>query len=199
MNKQQFIDALREKLSSLPPKDVEERLSCYVEMIDDQVEEGISEEEAVSNIGSVEKIAEQIAADISLTKREKKKTRQKRTLRAWEIVLIALGSPIWLSLAIAAFAVIFSLYVVLWSVIISFWAVFASFIGCALGGIAVGVLFIILQNALSGISMIGAGLVCAGLAIFTFFGCKAATLGSVWLTKKISIGIKNCFVKKGGA
>ena len=199
MNKQEFIDALREKLSSLPPKDVEERLSFYVEMIDDQVEEGISEEEAVSNIGNVEKIAEQITADISLTKREKKKTIQKRTLRTWEIVLIALGSPIWLSLAIAAFAVIFSLYVVLWSVIASFWAVFASFIGCALGGIAVGVLFIILQNALSGISMIGAGLVCAGLSIFTFFGCKAATLGSVWLTKKISIGIKNCFVKKEGA
>lgn len=199
MNQQEFIDALREKLSSLPPKDVEERLSFYIEMIDDQVEEGISEEEAVSNIGNVEKIAEQITADISLTKREKKKTIQKRTLRAWEIVLIALGSPIWLSLAIAAFAIIFSLYVVLWSVIASFWAVFASFIGCALGGIAVGVLFIILENALSGIAMIGAGLVCAGLAIFTFFGCKAATLGGVWLTKKITLCIKNCFVKKEGA
>lgn len=199
MNKQEFIDALRGKLSSLPPKDVEERLSFYIEMIDDQVEDGISEEEAVSNIGSIDKIAEQIAADILLTKREKNKTRQKRTLRAWEIVLIALGSPIWFSLAIAAFAVIFSLYVVLWSVIASLWAVFGSFIGCALGGIAVGVLFIVLGNALSGIAMIGAGLVCAGLSIFTFFGCKAATLGSVWLTKKITLCIKNCFVKKEGA
>ena len=65
----------------------------------------------------------------------------KRRLGVWEIVLLVLGSPIWLSLLIAAFAVILSLYISLWAVIISFWAVFGSFIGCALGSIVSAFVF----------------------------------------------------------
>ena len=54
-------------------------------------------------------------------------------------------------------------------------------------------------NALSGIAMIGAGLVLAGLSVFSFFGCREATKGSAWLTKKIAILIKNLFTKKEAA
>ena len=44
--------------------------------------------------------------------------------------------------------------------------------------------------------MIGAGIVCAGLSIFMFYGCKAATKGILVLTKKLAVWIKNCFIKK---
>ena len=59
-----------------------------------------------------------------------------------------------------------------------------------------GVLFIVFGNVLSGIAMIGASAVCAGLAIFLFFGCSFVTGGTLWLTKKIILSIKNCFIKK---
>ena len=52
--------------------------------------------------------------------------RPKRQLQAWEIVLLALGSPVWLSLGLAALAVVLSLYVVVWSLDVSLWAVFAA-------------------------------------------------------------------------
>ena len=45
--------------------------------------------------------------------------RPRRQLKAWEIVLLVLGSPLWLSLGLAAIAVIFAFYVVLWSVSVS--------------------------------------------------------------------------------
>ncbi len=196
MNKQEFMANLRKKLSGLPKQDVEERLDFYSEMIDDRMEEGLTEEEAVSRIGSVEEIAAQIVADIPPDKGTKKKTKPKRRLKAWEIVLLALGSPLWLSLAAAAFAVILSLYVVLWSVIISIWAVFASLVACAIGGVAAGIALAIYSNAFSGIALIGASIVCAGLSIFLFYGCKAATKGTLLLTKKIALGIRNCFAKK---
>jgi hypothetical protein len=48
----------------------------------------------------------------------------------------------------------------------------------------------------SGIVLIGASLFCAGLSVFLFFGCKAATNGTVWLTKRIALGIKNLFIRK---
>ena len=196
MNKQDFIASLRASLSGLPKQDVEDRLNFYSEMIDDRIEEGLTEQEAVLAIGSVTTVSSQIIADIPLSKIAKEKIKPKRGLRAWEILLLALGSPIWLSLLIAAFAVVFSLYVSVWSVIISLWAVFASLVAFVAGGIIAGIIFIVVGNVLTGVCTIGTALVCGGLSIFGFFGCKAATKGLLWLTKKLALGIKKCFVKK---
>lgn len=87
MNKQEFLSGLRKGLSGLPQDDIEERLTFYSEMLDDRVEEGLSEEEAVSALGSVEEIVGQAVADIPLAKVVKERIKPKRRLRAWEIVL----------------------------------------------------------------------------------------------------------------
>jgi hypothetical protein len=63
-------------------------------------------------------------------------------------------------------------------------------------GIFAGIVFGITTNALSGIFMIGASIVLAGLVIFLFFGCKGATRGAAILTKKMALGIKKAFTKK---
>lgn len=195
MTKLKFLLSLHEKLSGLPQDEVEERLNFYSEMIEDRMEEGLSEEEAVSAVGSVEEIAAQIATDIPPTKIAKEKIKPKRKLKAWEITLLAIGSPLWFSLLIAGLAVIFSLYAALWAVIVGFWAVFASTVGCAISGIA-GIGFALGGNTLTGIAIIGAGIVCSGLSIFLFFGCKAATMGAVQFTKTILIGIKKGLIRK---
>ena len=196
MNKQEFLEHLRARLSGLPKAEVDERLAFYSEMIDDRIEEGFTEQEAVADIGSVEEIASQIISDVPLSRIAKERIKPKRRLKAWEIVLLAVGSPIWLSLAIAAVAVLLSLYVVLWSLVISLWAIFVSVAVCALGGVAASVLFFTQGNATPGILMIGASLVCAGVAIFLFFGCHAATKGTVLLTRRIALWVKKLFMKK---
>jgi len=196
MSKQEFLAQLRKGLDGLPQDDIEERLLFYSEMIDDQMEEGLPEEEAVSAIGAVDEIVAQVVAETPLVKIAKERIRSKRRLRVGEIVLLALGSPIWLSLGIAAFAVILSLYISLWAVIISLWAVFASFAACSIGGVLACVVFTVGGNGASGLAMLAAGIVCAGLAIFMFYGCKAVTDGTLILTKKMAIWTKNCFIKK---
>ena len=196
MNKQEFLAQLRKGLSGLPKNDIDERLTFYSKMIDDRMEDGIPEETAVSEIGTADDIVSQIIADIPLGKLVKEKIKPKKKLKAWEIILLVLGSPLWLSLLIAAFAVFLSLYVVFWSVIISLWAVFASFVACGFAGVVAGAVFAAGGNGLTGIAVIAAGIVCAGLSAFMFFGCKAATKGILKLTKKFAIWIKNCFIKK---
>ena len=196
MNKQDFIDQLREKLSGFPVRDVGERLEFYSEMIDDRIEEGLSEFEAIAAIGTVDEIASQIVAESPLAKIVKEKIKPKRSLRTWEILLLALGSPIWLSLLIAAFAVLLSLYAVLWSLIITAWAIFGALAGTAIGAMVGGMVIIIFTNTWSGLALLAVSLVCAGLSIFAFFGCLAATRGSVLLTKRIAIGIKRSFTRK---
>ena len=195
MDKRQFLTQLRKALAGLPQSDIEERLSFYSEMIDDRMEEGLTEEEAVSAVGSVEEIVSQTIGDIPLAKLAKERVKGNRRLKTWEIILLVLGSPIWFSLGIAAVAVIFSLYIALWSVIISLWAVFASFVGSFIGGLVAGIIIACTGNALPGVAVHAAGLICAGLSIFAFYGCKAATRGFLLLTRKTAIWIKNCFVK----
>ena len=197
MRKQEFMDRLREKLSDLPIAETEERLGFYEEMIDDRIEEGLSEEEAVSEIGSPDEIAAQIMGDIPISKIVKEKIKPKRRLTATEIVLLVIGFPLWFPLLIVVpFSVIFSLYVTPWSVVVSFWAVFASVVGSAVGALIGGIVFIAIGHVPVGIALIGASLICAGLSVFSFFGCKATTKGSVWLTKKSVLWTKNLFIGK---
>lgn len=196
MNKREFLERLRNGLSGLPQDDIEERIEFYSEMIDDQTEDGLTEEEAVAGIGSVDEIIAQAVEQTSFTKIAKERIKFNRKPNAWEIVLLALGSPIWLSLIIAAAAVIFSVYVVLWAVIVSLWAVFASLAASVAGCVVECVILIVRGNVGLGVMAIGSGLICAGLAIFMLCGCKAATKGILAFTGKISLWLKNRFIRR---
>ena len=196
MLKQDFLSALREGLKGLPEKDIEERITFYGEMIDDRIEEGLSEEEAVNEIGTVDAVVQQIVAETPLTRIVGEKIKPKRKMRAWEIVLIVLGFPIWFSLLAAAGAVLLSLYIVLWVLVLVLWVIEIVFWVCAVALLVAGVGLLISGETPAGLCALGAALLLAGLSIFLFFGCIAACKGAVKLTKKIAIGVKNLFVGK---
>ena len=109
-------------------------------------------------------------------------------------MLLILGSPIWLSLGIAAVAVVFSIFVVFWSTLISLWAGFGALIAGSLGGIAGGIILACTGFPSSGLALTAAGMVCAGLSIFMFYGCKLATRG-LWTVQE-TLYYK---IKKGAA
>ena len=197
MNKQEFLHRLQQGLAPLPPEQQNEHLAFYSEMIDDRLEDGLSEEEAVAAIGSPEEIAAQILANTPLSQVNAEQSKPRRGLKTWEIVLLAVCSPIWVPLLIAAASVIFSLLVVLWSLIITLWAVGISLVAGTFAGIAAAVLFIVQGHGLTGLAMLGAGLICAGLSVFLFFGCVAASKGGVRLVKKAFTSVKRRLAGKG--
>ena len=196
MNKYEFLGRLRERLAGLPPKDIDASLDYYSELIADRIEDGMSEEEAVAAMGTIDEIVAQILEDTPLPKLVKEKVRPKRPLRTWEILLIVLGFPLWLPLLAAFASVIFSVLVAIGSVIISVFAVAVSVGACTLGFlIASPICFISAKYAL-GTILIGAALICAGLCILLFIGAKYAAKGILWLCRKSIYAIKSCFVKK---
>lgn len=200
MNKQQFLKELENALKGLPQEEIESTLGFYSESIDDHIENGVSEEMAVAAVGSVEKIAKDLLKEVSLPQLVKEAIKPSRALRAWEIVLLVLGSPIWLSLIIAAIAVVFSVYVALWSVVVSLWACEVAFVAGIIGGVAAAIfLFVTGQNVFAAAIMISASIVLVGVSIFFFFACKSLTKGMVWVTKKLTLWIKSCFLRKGEA
>ena len=202
---------LEKKLSVLSQEDIEEQLTFYCEMIEDRVEEGISEEEAVAQIGTVEDIAGQIlsehTAEVPLCCEEIVAVEEplaadekvKHTFKTWELVLLIAGSPIWFSLLIAALAVGFSLFVVFWAVVISLWAVVVSLAACAVALPIAAVYFICTGYVYSGLAVIATSLVCGGLGILFYYGCKWTTKGMALLTKTTAISLIKCFGRKGEA
>ena len=118
MKKEQFLTLLRKKLRGLPSREVEERINFYSETICDRIEEGCTEEEAVRAAGDINAVAEQIRCELTSAKSES----NGKNTKSWEILLLVLGSPIWLSLLIVAFAVAITLYAVMWSLIVVLWA-----------------------------------------------------------------------------
>ena len=111
VTKKEFLKDLRRRLIRLPRKELHERLNFYSEIIDDKIEEGITEERAILEIGDVSDIAEQILADVPTVTASKRKS-----AGPWQKALLIVGAPVWLP-------IIISIYIVIWSVTVSIWAV----------------------------------------------------------------------------
>lgn len=199
MNKQDFLARLEEGLSGLPQEDIAERVTFYGEMIDDRMEEGCSEEDAVAGVGPVEVIVPQIIGEIPVARIVREKVKPGRRLQAWEILLLVLGSPVWIPLLISALAVLFSLYVSIWAVVLSLWAADLSLIAGSVGALAAGIFQFVQGNALQGLVLISASLMLAGLSIFLFFGCRAASRGVLAFSRKAVLGIKTRILRKENA
>lgn len=73
MNKKQFLDRLKRELSKLNDEEIKRHLDFYEEMINDRVDEGVSEEAAVQQLGTVQGIAAKILSEASPEQLRKKK------------------------------------------------------------------------------------------------------------------------------
>lgn len=196
MNKIDFINELKIRLGSLPEEDVQKSIDYYSELIDDYIEDGKSEEEAVESLGELDEIVSQIIADTPLPKLVKAKVKNNRALRAWEIVLLVLGSPVWLSMLIAVFAVIISVYVVLWSVVVTLYSVVLSIALVTLVfllGIFVSAVKGLMINA---VIFFALTLILAGLTILFFIGTNYFAKAMILVSKLIVKSIKNMFVRR---
>lgn len=196
MNKQEFIDTLYKKLSKLPKKAFEDQINFYIEIIDDKVEDGLSEQEAINQIGPIDNIVEEIINNASLFKMVKEKVKPQRKLKTWEIILIIVGFPIWFSLLVAFLAVLFTLYIVMWVLILCLWVIFISFALCSIASILVGIYYSIIQQNSVYLSYSAAGIVLIGLSIIMFYLSKCANIGLIKLTKKIILRFKKSLIKK---
>lgn len=196
MNKAEFLNELKTKLNGLPQNDIEERVSFYTEMIDDRVEDGMSEEEAIEQIGPVDKVVETIVSEIPLSKIVKAKVKPQKKMPVWAIVLLVLGFPVWFPILISLVSVIFSVYLTLWIIVITLYAVDLSLAVASIASIASAFVAFIGGEPLVGLASIGSFMVCGALSVLMFFGCGYVVKGVVFVTRKMLLGIKSWFIGK---
>ena len=78
MDKKEFLSELEKRLQGLPKADIEERLEFYSESIDDRVEEGKTEEEAINDMGGIDSVVNQIADETPIVNLVKERVKPKR-------------------------------------------------------------------------------------------------------------------------
>lgn len=195
MSKNDFLRSLDSKLSQLPENERRKHASYYEELIDDMVESGMDEADAVKKLGDPNDIAKEILTDTPLPLLVKTKVRPSGGWTALTIILAVLSCPIWLPIAIAIFAVILAVYVVLWAIVIAFVAVVLSFI---LGGLAVAIVspFVIPASAGVSVLMIGCALASVGIGILACYAVYWVCVGVIKLTKLTAKWVKSLFVRK---
>lgn len=196
MTREEFKARLTAALANLPVEERDKTLAYYDEMLDDRIEDGMSEEEAVDQLEPVADIAARVVGEtpIPVLVRE---SIERRRFSPLSIVLIVLGSPLWLTLGLTVFAVLLSVIIVLWSVALTLWAVFACFALCTpFVLLSVFVLPFLGGGGLYALCALAAFFLLGGLAILMFFAAKYCSIGIVRLTGAALRGIKSVFIGK---
>ena len=176
MTKADFLQLLERALAQLPEEERRANLEYYSELLDDMLEEGMTEAEATAKLGST-------------------RMKPKSGWTPLAIVLAVVGSPVWVPLLLLAAALVLSLFVSIWALGV---AAVAVVVGLAVAVVAAPILAIraaVLTLPL-GLLLLGGGLVLLGLCVLGGLMavelCKLLWQLTVWLAHKI----KGLFIRK---
>ena len=179
MVRKKFDKRLRKSLKGLSRQERQEVIDYYNEMIDDSIESGKTEEQAIEELGSPEDLAKKILSEnypvepISADKGSGKK--KKSGLKPLWILLIIIGSPLWLSIAVVAFGVALGLLVCALGLVVGLFAACAGLVVGGVGATVYGVILLFIE--------FGYGLACAGGGICSFALGALAAIGLFKLCK----------------
>ena len=195
MTKADFLRLLERALSQLSEEERQKNLEYYSELLDDMMEEGMTEAEATAKLGSPNQIAQSILQEMPLGKLVSTRMKPKSGWTPLAIVLAVVGSPVWVPLLLLAAALVLSLFVSIWA--LGFAAV-AVVIALAVAVVAAPIIAIrvAVLTLPVGLMLLGAGLVLLGLCVLGGLMavelCKLLWQLTVWLAHKI----KGLFIRK---
>lgn len=198
MKKDEFLALLERKLDMLPESEVKRSLDYYAEMIDDRIEDGMQEEEAVAALEDIDEIVKRIQLEQPLSALVWEKVKPKRVLKGWELLLLIVGAPLWIPLMVAAACVFLAVYLVIWTAVLALWSVVAALLASAGFGLVTFVVLLLQGSVTTAFFILGAALFCGGLGIFSLFPVKWLSRGLIRLTGRFIVAVKSIFVQKGG-
>lgn len=193
MNKQEYLAQLRAALACLPEGEIEESVAFYTEMIDDRVADGLTEEEAAAQLDDPKAAARAIVADLPVVPRTVVRTKQRNRALYWTLVI--LGSPLWLTLLLAAGMLVLAGLLTIWCLILGLWLLAAGLLAGGPLGIGVCLWALAVGQPAYGVFELGSGLLCFGLGLFCLHGAVAASKTLMQVSRQWIAKAKAPFVK----
>ena len=150
MTKLEFINALGDELTTMPREEAKKVLEYYLESVDDRMEDGMTEEKAIDALGPIPELAQraleeyrQENAVLPVPKAPVPEVEvvfeapPKRKLPVWAIILLIIGSPIWLGIGLGIGGAFLGIYISLWAILASLLFSAGAFLICgAIGAVA---------------------------------------------------------------
>lgn len=170
MKKSEFLEELGTRLAQVGPASSQELIDFYDEAISDRMDAGMSEEDAVAQVGSIDEIIKTAKLDMPMPavvktriKESHESAKNKGHGGVW-IALVVIGFPVWFPLLTAVAAVLLSAYLVLWTFVLTLFAVELSLAAAAVAGF-LGALTIVAGYIpiVSAVFLLGASLLLAGI------------------------------------
>lgn len=198
MTKHEFLSALEHKLSSLPESDRKRSILYFEEIIADRMEEGLTEEEVIAEMESVDEIARGIlseAAEDAVA--AEKEPRKVKGYPLWLVILLAvLASPIWLPVLISIAAAVFSIYLVPWCFILVLYCLSLGFFFGGIFGVILALICLPTNGVYASMFAVGTCIFLIGFGILLMYPAVIFTRwlakGTVWCFRKLAS------LRKGG-
>ena len=174
MQKNDFLKRLSRALGRLRRDEREKSLAFYREMIDDRVEAGLTEEAAVAEMEDIPVIAEGILRDAAA------RGALKPERNPIVIILLVIGSPLWVSLLAILFAVMAVFTACLWITVACLYLTVGAFVAAATACLVGGV--VLCGYPVMTVAGVAASLVCGGIAILVCLFANLTVRGFAHLT-----------------
>ncbi len=184
MTKHEFIYALRCRLQDLPVPETEPHIEYYTEMIEDRIDEGMTEEEAVADIGTLDEIEHRIriqcgrqAAEDTTDSfrgwlaRMRLKLHWDGPLKAWQVIILVLVImsiiPLMgtlLGVIFSGFGIVLGLWTAVMGMMLGIYAIVGGLFAGGIGIMVAGIVQLVQQQTGEGLFMLGVGFVLLGLS-----------------------------------
>ena len=159
---------LEARLASLPRSEIDKTKAYFDEMIQDRMEDGSTEEEAVAAMGDPAVVAAGILSDASipsLVRAKVEKQREKSSHTGLFILIAILGFPLWFPLLMAIFSIVLAFYITIGAILISIYAVLFAFIVSGVACVVFAVPAFVMLGPARGLVVLGTGLILCGIAL----------------------------------
>lgn len=206
MTRNEFITSLSARLQGIPGTERQKALDWYSELICDRMEE-MPEADAVSGIGSVDEIADEILSQYrqnttavhssDSTEPQSRRSPDKGVNTALVIFAAAVLSPIWLPLLIVGLSLALVAVVLVWCAVVTVGVMLVSAAAVGAVGLVYGFWALFVINPAYGLLVLGTALISAGLTLalipLIVVTVKGAAEFTVWSVGKIC-----CLVHRKG-
>lgn len=206
MTRNEFISSLSARLQGIPENERQKALDWYSELICDRMEE-MPEADAVSGIGSVDEIADEILSQYRQnttavhssdgTEPQSRRSPDKGVNTALVIFAAVVLSPIWLPLLIAGLSLALVAVLLVWCAVVTVGVMLVSAAAVGVVGLVYGFWALFVINPAYGLLVLGTALISAGLTLalipLIVVTVKGAAEFTVWSVGKIC-----CLVHRKG-
>lgn len=191
MNKTEFLSELELCLHRMKDSEKSKFITYYDEMIDDYVENGMTEAEAVDKIGVPKKIAGELLDNNDSVKLNFPFTGS----RLFNVLITIIGFPLWGSFLLAFILMVFSVYVLIFCLPVATGAATVGFLAASIIGI-IGSPIVMAHSLSTGLMQLGIGIASIGLSFFLCLITIALLKKFLAVNKRFNAFLKKMLKKK---